>query len=116
MLLKRLQVWLRGLHLQNRQRARYRIELVRLVLFCRGCSLGSVDLIRGADFQSRHLLLALKAGDLIASPERWLSSGMESARRCRQRTRHTDCQASRGAGAEGGPPSCDWTFRLGTRR
>lgn len=65
LLLKRLQVWLRGLHFTERPESQVpEFELVRLdTCFAVAAGLGSVDLIRGADFQSRHLLLALKAGE-----------------------------------------------------
>src|SRR4029079_18748814 len=65
LLLKRLQVWLRGLHFTERAESQVpEFELVRLdPCFAVAAGLGSVDLIRGADFQSRHLLLALKAGE-----------------------------------------------------
>jgi len=65
LLVKRLQVWLRGLHFKERAESQIpEFELVRLdTCFAVAAGLGSVDLIRGADFQSRHLLLALKAGE-----------------------------------------------------
>ncbi len=65
LLLKRMQVWLRGLHFTERAESQIpEFELVRLdTCFAVAAGLGSVDLIRGADFQSRHLLLALKAGE-----------------------------------------------------
>jgi serine/threonine protein kinase/tetratricopeptide (TPR) repeat protein len=65
LLLKRLQVWVRGLQFTEREESQIpEFELVRLdTCFAVAAGLGAVDLIRGADFQSRHLLLALKAGE-----------------------------------------------------
>jgi serine/threonine protein kinase/tetratricopeptide (TPR) repeat protein len=65
LLSKRLQVWLRGLEFTERDESEIpEFDLVRLdTCFAVAAGLGSVDLIRGADFQSRHLLLALKAGE-----------------------------------------------------
>src|SRR6185436_17719916 len=65
LLLKRLQVGLRGLQFTEREESQVpEFELVRLdTCFAVAAGLGAVDLIRGADFQSRHLLLALKAGE-----------------------------------------------------
>jgi len=64
-LLKRLQIRLRGLNFTEagcEPDTRIRPHPNRYLL-CRGCRSGGVDLIRGADFQSRHLLLALRAGE-----------------------------------------------------
>jgi serine/threonine protein kinase/tetratricopeptide (TPR) repeat protein len=65
LLLKRLQVRLRGLKFTERDEGQIpEFDLVRLdTCFAVAAGLGSVDLIRGADFQSRHLLLALRAGE-----------------------------------------------------
>ncbi|HSS19641.1 MAG TPA: protein kinase [Pyrinomonadaceae bacterium] len=65
LLLKRLQIRLRGLKFIERDESQIpEFDLVRLdTCFAVAAGLGSVDLIRGADFQSRHLLLALKAGE-----------------------------------------------------
>jgi serine/threonine protein kinase/tetratricopeptide (TPR) repeat protein len=65
LLLKRLQIRLRGLNFTERDEGQIpESELVRLdTCFAVAAGLGAVDLIRGADFQSRHLLLALRAGE-----------------------------------------------------
>ncbi|MGH9933151.1 MAG: serine/threonine-protein kinase PknK [Pyrinomonadaceae bacterium] len=65
LLLKRLQIRLRGLKFTERDESQIpESDLVRLdTCFAVAAGLGSVDLIRGADFQSRHLLLALRAGE-----------------------------------------------------
>ncbi len=65
LLLKRLQIRLRGLKFTERDASQIpEFDLVRLdTCFAVAAGLGWVDLIRGADFQSRHLLLALRAGE-----------------------------------------------------
>jgi tetratricopeptide (TPR) repeat protein len=65
LLLRRFQVRLRGLKFTERDSSQIpEFDLVRLdTCFAVAAGLGSVDLIRGADFQSRHLLLALRAGE-----------------------------------------------------
>jgi tetratricopeptide (TPR) repeat protein len=65
LLLKRLQIALRGLNFTERQENQIpEVDLVRLdTCFAVAAGLGAVDLIRGAVFQSRHLLLALRAGE-----------------------------------------------------
>src|SRR6266446_897395 len=65
LLLKRLQIRLRGLKFTERNVNQIpEFDLVRLdTCFAVAAGLGWVDLIRGADFQSRHLLLALRAGE-----------------------------------------------------
>jgi hypothetical protein len=64
-LLKRLQISLRGLNFTERDASEIaESELVRIdTCWAVAAGLGAVDLIRGADFQSRHLLLALRAGE-----------------------------------------------------
>jgi len=65
LILKRIQIRLRGLNFTERDAGEisqgdlFRIDLCWAV----SAGLGVVDLIRGADFQCRHLLLALRAGD-----------------------------------------------------
>lgn len=65
LILKRLQIRLRGLNFTERDASEipeadlFRIDLCWAV----AAGLGVVDLIRGADFQCRHLLLALRAGE-----------------------------------------------------
>src|SRR6266550_1073655 len=65
LLLKRLQIKLRGLNFTERDASEIpEADLVRIdTCWAVAAGLGAVDLIRGADFQSRHLLLALKAGE-----------------------------------------------------
>jgi tetratricopeptide (TPR) repeat protein len=65
LLLKRVQIRLRGLKFTERDASQVpEIDLVRVdTCFAVAAGLGWVDLIRGADFQSRHLLLALRAGE-----------------------------------------------------
>jgi serine/threonine protein kinase/tetratricopeptide (TPR) repeat protein len=65
LLLKRVQIRLRGLNFQERDASQIaESDLVRIdTCWAVAAGLGAVDLIRGADFQSRHLLLALQAGE-----------------------------------------------------
>jgi len=65
LLLKRLQIKFRGLNFTERDASQIpEADLVRIdTCWAVAAGLGAVDLIRGADFQSRHLLLALKAGE-----------------------------------------------------
>ena len=65
LLFKRVQIRLRGLNFTVRDvRQIPEADLVRIdTCWAVAAGLGAVDLIRGADFQSRHLLLALRAGE-----------------------------------------------------
>jgi serine/threonine protein kinase/tetratricopeptide (TPR) repeat protein len=65
LLLHRLQIRLRGLSFTERAANEINeSELVRIdTCWAVAAGLGAVDLIRGADFQSRHLLLALRLGE-----------------------------------------------------
>jgi len=65
LLLKRLRIRLRGLNFTERDASQIaEADLVRIdTCWAVAAGLGAVDLIRGADFQSRHLLLALRAGE-----------------------------------------------------
>ncbi|MBC8031879.1 MAG: protein kinase [Pyrinomonadaceae bacterium] len=65
LLMKRVQIRLRGLNFKERDVSEIsESELVRIdTCWAVAAGLGLVDLIRGADFQSRHLLLALRAGE-----------------------------------------------------
>lgn len=65
LLLKRLQIRLRGLNFVQRDESEVpQADLLRIdICWAVASGLGAVDLIRGADFQSRHLLLALRAGE-----------------------------------------------------
>jgi len=65
LILRRLQIRLRGLRFQPREESQISPETLTRVDACWSVAtaLGVVDTIRGADFQGRHLLLALEAGD-----------------------------------------------------
>ncbi|HKZ79592.1 MAG TPA: protein kinase [Pyrinomonadaceae bacterium] len=61
----RLKIRLRGLQFTERDASQIpETDLFRIdICWAIAAGLGAVDLIRGADFQSRHLLLALRAGE-----------------------------------------------------
>lgn len=65
LLVRRLQLRLRGLNFTERNVTQIsEAELFRIDLcWALAAGLGAVDLIRGADFHCRHLLLALRAGE-----------------------------------------------------
>jgi len=65
LLYRRLQVRLRGLRFHSREESQIPPETLVRVDACWSVAtaLGVVDTIRGADFQGRHLLLALETGD-----------------------------------------------------
>jgi serine/threonine protein kinase/tetratricopeptide (TPR) repeat protein len=96
LLLKRLQISLRGLNFTERDASQIpEFDLVRIdTCFAVAAGLGSVDLIRGADFQSRQLLLALRAGEpyrvsrALAFEAAWTNArgGAASAERAAQIT------------------------------
>ena len=64
--MRRLWIRLRGLHFNEREAADVpETDLLRIdICWAVAAGLGVVDLIRGADFQSLHLLLALRAGEI----------------------------------------------------
>lgn len=65
LILKRIQIRLRGLNFTERNEKEIsQSDLFRIdICWAVSAGLGAVDLIRGADFQCRHLLLALRAGE-----------------------------------------------------
>jgi hypothetical protein len=65
LLLRRAQLRLRGLRFRERDESKIPAhELLRIdTCWAVGVGLAVVDMIRGADFQARHLLLALRAGE-----------------------------------------------------
>jgi len=66
LVLRRLWIRMRGLEFTEREaRSIPETDLFRIdICWSVAAGLGMVDLIRGADFQSRHLLLALRAGEI----------------------------------------------------
>lgn len=65
LVLKKIQIRLRGLSFTERKASDIpEAELFRIdICWAIAAGLGAVDLIRGADFHCRHLLLALRAGE-----------------------------------------------------
>jgi hypothetical protein len=65
LLLHRAQLWFRGLKFRERDASQVPLADLRQVDICSSVAvgLGMIDPIRGADFQSRSLLLALRAGE-----------------------------------------------------
>jgi serine/threonine protein kinase/tetratricopeptide (TPR) repeat protein len=66
LIMRRLWIRMRGLEFTERQADQIpEAELARIdICWTVAAGLGVVDLIRGADFQSRHLLLALRSGEI----------------------------------------------------
>lgn len=66
LILRRLWIRMRGLEFTERKASEIpEAELARIdICWTVAAGLGVVDLIRGADFQSRHLLLALRSGEI----------------------------------------------------
>lgn len=65
LLFKRAKIWLRGLKFKERNESEIpQDELIRIdTCWAGSIGLGIVDTILGADFQARHMLLALNAGE-----------------------------------------------------
>jgi hypothetical protein len=65
LLMRRVQVRLRGLRFKERDETQISAQdLLRIdTCWAVGVGLGIVDMVRGADFQARHLVLALRAGE-----------------------------------------------------
>jgi serine/threonine protein kinase/tetratricopeptide (TPR) repeat protein len=66
LILRRIWIRLRGLEFKERKASEVsEADLFRIdICWSVAAGLGVVDLIRGADFQSRHLLLALRTGEI----------------------------------------------------
>jgi serine/threonine protein kinase len=64
-LLRRIQLWLRGLSFRERSASEIPAEdLLRIdVCWSVAAGLSLIDTIRGRDFQTRHMILALRAGE-----------------------------------------------------
>jgi serine/threonine protein kinase len=65
LLFRRAQIRVRGLHFAERHESEIPgQDLLRIdTCWAVGVSMGPLDMVRGADFQARHLLLALRAGE-----------------------------------------------------
>jgi hypothetical protein len=65
LLLRRAQIRLRGLRFRERDETEIAgQDLLRIdTCWAVGVGMSSIDMVRGADFQARHLLLALRAGE-----------------------------------------------------
>jgi hypothetical protein len=65
LLFRRIQLWFRGIRFQERDAGEVAIEDLRRIDICWSVAtgFGVIDVIRGADFQTRGLLLALRAGE-----------------------------------------------------
>jgi tRNA A-37 threonylcarbamoyl transferase component Bud32 len=65
LLLRRAQLRLRGLRFRERPASQVPPEVLRRIETCWSGAIGlsGIDLVRGADFQTRNLLLALRAGE-----------------------------------------------------
>jgi hypothetical protein len=65
LLWRRGQIRLRGLHFEERHESEVRgQDLLRIdTCWAVGVGVATLDMVRGADFQARHLLLALRAGE-----------------------------------------------------
>lgn len=65
MMLSRLKLRVRGLHFVERSESQLDPQKLHRIDLCwsLGNGLGGVDVIRGADFQARHLLLSLESGE-----------------------------------------------------
>jgi eukaryotic-like serine/threonine-protein kinase len=91
LLTRRAMIWLRGLRYSERNESELSPETLIRIDTCWSVALGLgiVDSARGADFQARHLLLALKAGEPFRIARALsLEAGYSSAsgKRGRQRT------------------------------
>jgi hypothetical protein len=65
LLFRRVQLWFRGIRFHEHKASEVPIEDLRRIDICWSVStgLGLIDVIRGADFQTRGLLFALRAGE-----------------------------------------------------
>ncbi len=83
LILRRLWIRLRGLEFTEREAGSIpEADLFRIdICWSVAAGLGMVDLIRGADFQSRHLLLALRAGEIYRVARAMAFEAAQSAAR-----------------------------------
>jgi serine/threonine protein kinase/tetratricopeptide (TPR) repeat protein len=106
LILRRLWIRLRGLEFTEREAGSIpEADLFRIdICWSVAAGLGMVDLIRGADFQSRHLLLALRAGEIYRVARAMAFEAAQSAGRggatedrTRQIVERTEALAQRAA-------------------
>jgi serine/threonine protein kinase len=104
LLVRRAQLWLRGLAFQERREDELSPEELRHIDICWSVVVGLsiIDPIRGADFQTRNLLLALRAGEpfriaraLAVEAGHLASSGPAGQRRAAQVLEQADLLARR---------------------
>jgi serine/threonine protein kinase/tetratricopeptide (TPR) repeat protein len=102
--LRRLWIRMRGLEFTEREASGIpEADLFRIdICWSVAAGLGMVDLIRGADFQSRHLLLALRAGEIYRISRAMAfevaqiaSRGGPTRERVNQLMKHTEALAER---------------------
>jgi serine/threonine protein kinase len=106
LILRRLWIRMRGLEFTEREaRSIPEADLFRIdICWSVAAGLGMVDLIRGADFQSRHLLLALRAGEIYRvaramafEAAQIASRGGQTRERANQLMERTEALAKRAA-------------------
>jgi serine/threonine protein kinase/tetratricopeptide (TPR) repeat protein len=106
LILRRLWIRMRGLEFTERKASEIpEVDLARIdICWTVAAGLGVVDLIRGADFQSRHLLLALRSGEIyrvaramafeVAQTAARGGAKHEQALELAERTEHLACRAA----------------------
>lgn len=106
LILRRLWIRLRGFEFTEREAGNVpEADLIRIdICWAVAAGLGVVDLIRGADFQSRHLLLALRSGEIYRVARamafevaQTAVSGGPKQERARQISERTEALARRAA-------------------
>jgi hypothetical protein len=108
LLLRRVQIRVRGLGFKERHESEVSgQDLLRIdTCWAVGVGVATLDMVRGADFQARHLVLALRAGEpyrvarALAMEAAYVAMG---GNRSRRRTRHL-LQASHGLADRVGQP------------
>lgn len=114
LVLGRIRVGLRGLRYRVRSEAELStLDLMRLdVAWTMACSMGFVDYIRGADFQNRHLLLALRAGEPRRLGRALALEALNAAAPGRGARRRTDLLLQASSLLVDQAPDRDWALGL----